>query len=44
LLVSCDPTSVGAVMDVFARMGFAQAAEIGEVVASGPVGAQLLVD
>jgi selenide, water dikinase len=33
LLVSCDAASVGAVMDVFRRHGFAAAAEIGAVVA-----------
>ena len=44
LLVSCAPDSVGAVMDVFARMGFAQAAEIGEVQGLGPAGVHLQVD
>ncbi len=34
LLVSCDPQSLGAVMDVFARHGFAAAAVIGEVTAA----------
>jgi selenide,water dikinase len=33
LLVACDAASVGAVMDVFARHGFATAAEIGEITA-----------
>ncbi len=37
LLVSCDAASVGAVIDVFRRHGFAAVAEIGEVVAS-PIG------
>jgi selenide, water dikinase len=41
LLVSCDAASVGAVMDVFKRHGFAAAAEIGEVVAKS--GAALVV-
>ena len=36
LLVSCDAASVGAVMDIFRRHGFATAAEIGEVVAGAP--------
>lgn len=36
LLVSCDPASVGAVMDVFRRHGFATAAEIGTVQAGAP--------
>jgi selenide,water dikinase len=40
LLVSCDAASVGAVMDVFRRHGFAAAAEIGEV---GPGPARLRV-
>ncbi len=43
LLVCCAPDSVGAVMDVFARMGFAQAAEIGEVLALEPGGVPLQV-
>ena len=34
LLVSCAPEAVGEVLDVFARMGFAHAAEIGEVSAA----------
>jgi selenide,water dikinase len=36
LLVSCDAASVGAVLDIFRRHGFATAAEIGEVVAGAP--------
>jgi selenide,water dikinase len=36
LLVSCDPASVGAVMDIFRRHGFATAAEIGAVQAGAP--------
>jgi selenide,water dikinase len=36
LLVSCDPASVGAVMDIFRRHGFATAAEIGTVQAGEP--------
>ena len=36
LLVSCDPASVGAVMDIFRRHGFAAAAEIGTVQAGEP--------
>ena len=36
LLVSCDPASVGAVMDIFRRHGFAAAAEIGVVQAGAP--------
>jgi len=33
LLVSCAPGAVQAVMDVFAKHGFAQAAVVGEVAA-----------
>ena len=36
LLVSCDAASVGAVMEIFRRHGFAAAAEIGEVLAGAP--------
>jgi selenide,water dikinase len=36
LLVSCDAGSVGAVMEIFRRHGFATAAEVGEVVAGAP--------
>ncbi len=42
LLVSCAPAVVGAVLDVFRRHGFADAAEIGEVTARDP-GAALVV-
>jgi selenide,water dikinase len=42
LLVSCDPASVGPVLDVFRRHGFAAAAEIGEVLPD-PTGARLVV-
>jgi selenide,water dikinase len=43
LLVSCDPGSVAAVLDVFRRHGFDQAGEIGEVVAAEPGGPRLRV-
>ena len=43
LLVSCAPGCVGQVLDVFARMGFAQASEVGEVVPPGKAGPQLEV-
>ncbi len=43
LLVSCSPESVDDVLAIFARHGFAQATEIGEVVAPGPEGARLFV-
>jgi len=36
LLVACDAASVGAVMDIFRRHGFAAAAEIGEITAGTP--------
>ncbi len=42
LLVSCDPASVGAVMDVFKRHGFDAVADIGEVQAAQE-GARLIV-
>jgi selenide,water dikinase len=42
LLVSCDAASVGAVLDVFKRHGFASAAEIGRVDAHSG-GTQLIV-
>ncbi|MGE5946795.1 MAG: selenide, water dikinase SelD, partial [Betaproteobacteria bacterium] len=35
LLVSCTAESVGQVLDVFRRHGFAVAAEIGEVLPAG---------
>ena len=35
LLVSCAPEAVSAVLDTFARHGFAQAVEIGEVIPAG---------
>jgi selenide, water dikinase len=35
LLVSCEPRAVAAVLEVFSRHGFDQAAEIGEVLAGG---------
>ena len=38
LLVACAPDAVGAVMDAFAREGFAQAACVGEVVAAEQAG------
>ncbi len=43
LLVSCAPETVDEVLKVFERHGFAQAADIGEVVAAGPVGSRLFV-
>ena len=43
LLVSCAPDCVGQVLDVFARMGFGQACEIGEVVAAQARSAPLQV-
>jgi selenide, water dikinase len=42
LLVSCDASSVGRVLEVFQRHGFAHAAEIGSVLPHGG-GAQLMV-
>jgi len=42
-LVSCAPETVGEVMQVFQRHGFAQAADIGEVIAAGPEGSRLIV-
>jgi selenide,water dikinase len=42
LLVSCDASAVGAVLDVFRRHGFAAAAEIGAVQAHSG-GAHLIV-
>lgn len=39
LLVSCAPESVGAVMAIFARHGFAAASEIGEVLPTSSEGA-----
>jgi selenide, water dikinase len=42
LLVSCDASAVGEVLDVFRRHGFADAAEIGSVQAYGG-GARLIV-
>ena len=38
LLVSCAPDSVESVLDVFRRQGFADAAEIGEVLGAGEAG------
>jgi selenide,water dikinase len=43
LLVSCAPETVGDVLKVFERHGFAQAADIGEVVGAGPEGSRLIV-
>jgi len=43
LLVSCAPETVGEVLKIFERHGFAQAADIGEVVAAGPEGSRLFV-
>jgi selenide,water dikinase len=43
LLVSCAPESVGAVLDIFRRHGFTEAAEVGQVVAD-PSGARLSVN
>ena len=43
LLVSCSPETVDEVLAIFQRHGFAQAADIGEVVAAGPEGARLMV-
>jgi selenide,water dikinase len=43
LLVSCAPDCVGQVLDVFARMGFGQACEVGEVVAAQATSAPLQV-
>jgi selenide,water dikinase len=42
LLVSCDASSIGRVLEVFQRHGFAQAAEIGSVLPHGG-GARLIV-
>jgi selenide,water dikinase len=44
LLVSCDPASVDAVLAVFARHGFAQAAVVGRIAAAGQGGARLRVN
>ncbi len=43
LLVSCDPSSVGAVLDVFKQHGFADAAQIGDVRAAKAGGPRLTV-
>jgi selenide,water dikinase len=43
LLVSCAPASLDAVMDVFAKHGFSQAAVVGEVVAKAGDRAGLIV-
>ena len=43
LLVTCDASAVGDVIALFHRHGFDAAAEIGEVVASGPGARRLLV-
>jgi selenide,water dikinase len=43
LLVSCAPECVGQVLDVFLRMGFGQACEVGEVVAAQTTSAPLQV-
>jgi selenide, water dikinase len=43
LLVSCEPGSVDAVLAVFARHGFSQAAVVGRVAAAGAGGAALRV-
>jgi selenide,water dikinase len=43
LLVSCAPDCVGQVLDVFLRMGFGQACEVGEVVAAQTTSAPLQV-
>jgi selenide,water dikinase len=43
LLVSCDASSVGAVMDIFRRHGFDAAAEIGEVLPAEGGAARLVV-
>ncbi len=42
LLVSCAPTEVGAVLDIFRRHGFAAATEIGQI-AAGPLAGKLRV-
>ena len=44
LLVSCDPASVDAVLAVFSRHGFGQAAVVGRIVAAGAGGAGLRVN
>ena len=44
LLVACAPESVDEVLAVFARHGFADAAEVGEIVADGGNGVRLSVD
>jgi selenide,water dikinase len=44
LLVSCDPAIVGAVLAVFSRHGFGQAAVVGRIVAAGAGGAGLRVN
>lgn len=43
LLVSCDPQAVGDVLAVFRRHGFAEAAEVGEVLGHPGGGARLVV-
>lgn len=42
LLVSCAPQAVDAVLAVFRAHGFAQAAEVGEIVAAGAEGPRLI--
>ncbi len=44
LLVACAPEAVAEVLAVFARHGFAAAAEVGEIVAGGQDGVRLMVD
>jgi selenide, water dikinase len=44
LLVSCDAASVDAVLAIFARHGFAQAAVVGRIVAAGEGGVGLRVN
>ncbi len=44
LLVACTPESVDEVLAIFARHGFAAAAEVGEIVADAADGVRLMVD
>ena len=44
LLVACTPESVEAVLAIFARHGFATAADVGEIVADAGNGVRLMVD
>jgi selenide,water dikinase len=44
LLVACTPESVDEVLAIFARHGFAAAADVGEIVADAADGVRLMVD